>query len=182
MRVAVPIHVHFICVHFVYTCIPAWGLYVPAGRLSRCSRTQKQGWGRQQRCPHSCHSLGTLGDSSQAATTSAARRASLSCTGDFQPFWDHPAASPQNMRSEGTQRVPAPRGRAAQHRGQRWPWPCLGAGKGGRKSTCGSTRSMSIPSLWGLAVPNTTMLTEHTRFGHTQGSAGKMLPNSEALG
>lgn len=56
---AVPIHVHFICVHFLYTCVPVWGLYVPAGHLSRCSRTQKQSWGRQQRCPHSCHSLGT---------------------------------------------------------------------------------------------------------------------------
>lgn len=85
---AVSIHVHFICVHFLYTCVPAWGLYVPAGRLSCCSRTQKQGW--QQWCPHSCHSLGTLGDSSQAATTPAARRASLSCTGDFQPFWGFP--------------------------------------------------------------------------------------------
>lgn len=31
-----------------------------------------------------------LGDSSQAATTPAARRASLSCTGDFQPFWGFP--------------------------------------------------------------------------------------------
>lgn len=37
-------------------------------------------------------------------------------------------------------------------------------------------------SLWGLAVPNITMPTERTRFGHTQGSVGKMLPNSEALG
>lgn len=61
-------------------------IYVPAGRLSRCSRTQKQGRGGQQRCPHSCHSLGTLGDSSYAVATSATCRASSSSTGDFQPF------------------------------------------------------------------------------------------------